>query len=207
MASPLLSSKSMILADTSVLINLDASRFAIEIVQAFPIPVALARSVLSELEEGRDRGRKGSASILQMVEAGKIAVLGMGEIAEKVFEELVIGDSISTLDDGEAETIAIALEKDGAALIDEKKATKICREKYPKLTVICSLDLFMHPEVMEVLGPKRLAEGIENALRDGRMNAPDHCLDWVLSTIGQSKASTFKSLPRRVRLPKNGEQA
>jgi predicted nucleic acid-binding protein len=189
-----------------VLINLDASKHAVEIVQALPYPLAMAKSVLSELEEGRRKGRAGLASVLEMTEKGLIKTLEMGEMSERIFEELVIGDSASTLDDGEAETIAIAIEQEGMALIDERKATRVCSERFPELPVICTLDCFNHPDVQRTLGQTKLAEALEHALREGRMRTPVPYLKWVLGVIGNETATLLYSLPKSVRLPKNKRQ-
>lgn len=196
--------RSIIVADTSVLINLDASRHALEIVKALPIPLAMAKSVLGELEDGKAKGKKGLDSIMDLAAKGLIKTLTKGDIAKKIFEGLVIGDSASTLDDGEAETIAIAIEQGAMALIDERKANRICSERFPDLPVVCTLDILSHSEVCKALGRPILVEAVESALRDGRMNTPEAYLDWVLDLIGKEKALSLRSLPRKVRVSSKG---
>jgi predicted nucleic acid-binding protein len=191
---------SLILADTSTLINLDASGYAAEIIQAIPNKIALAKHVRAELEEGRAKGKMIRASILKIVESGEIETLEMGEAAAKIFEELVVGEAVSTLDDGEAATIALAAEHKGTALIDERKATRICGERYPALPVACTLDLFAHPEPHKLLGQAKMVEALENALRIGRMNVPQRYIGWVLNVVGVEKATTLNSLPKSARI-------
>ena len=65
----------------------------------------------------------------------------LDDLTESHFEDLVIGQGAATLDDGEAATIAYGVEKGAITLIDERKATRICGERYPRLIVGNSLDL------------------------------------------------------------------
>ena len=54
------------------------------------------------------------------------------------------GHGIETLDDGEAATIALAIEINGMPLIDERKANNICKDNFPTLEIGCSVDIFAH---------------------------------------------------------------
>jgi predicted nucleic acid-binding protein len=59
----------------------------------------------------------------------------------------VVGPAQTTLDDGEAATIAHAVALNGVALIDERKANRICTERFPELRIASTVDILVHPSV------------------------------------------------------------
>lgn len=90
--------------------------------------------------------------------------------------------------------------QDGAvAIIDERKANRICSERFPALGVISTVDLFAQPAVLEALGRDKLAQAILNALQLARMRVLAHRVDWVVQLIGLRQAALCPSLPRAVR--------
>jgi predicted nucleic acid-binding protein len=189
----------LLVADTSTVINLNASGSAAEILHALPYKIAIVDVVQQELDVGRERGRRDAQLTSFLVAANHLEVASLGESGWTHFEQLVTGAAAETLDDGEAATIAYALELSGAAVIDENKATKICARRYPSLLVASSLDLFGHPMVCDVLGPKRLAEAVFLALREARMRVLPRHHKWVLDLIGLERAALCPSLPRFLR--------
>ena len=195
----LIDSKAILVADASVAINLIASGFAREILQSIPNKVVLTEIVFREILGGAKKGRDESSTIIELVNEMKMEIIKLTPQAEERFEDLVVGDAASTLDDGEASTIAHAVENLGIAIIDEKKAYKICGEKYPYLRIGSSLDLFFHPSVQSALGKINLSISLENALRKARMRVLPHFIQNVVGLIGPDKAAEFKSLPRIAR--------
>jgi predicted nucleic acid-binding protein len=190
---------SQIIADASTIINLIATRNARAIVSALPNRVVVVDVVPRELETGRAHGREASDRLNELVTAGVVGIVELGDDAAPHFEELVIGAAAATLDDGEAATIAYALAHAGTALIDERKATRICAERFPQLRVACTVDVLIHPDVQRQLGPDMLAEAVFNALHGGRMGVLPHHLEWIVGLIGDERAALCQSLPRRVR--------
>jgi len=189
-----------VVADASAVINLIATGCAPTIISALPNQLVVADVIPAELESGRRRGRKDSDELSKLVAGGFVEIVHLGNAAVKYFEELVIGPAAATLDDGEAATIAYALENAGAVLIDERKATRMCAEHFPELCVVCTVDILIHPEVQSRLGTETLADAVFNALRDGRMRVFPHHLERVLKLIGHQRAALCQSLPRSARL-------
>jgi len=187
-----------LVVDTSTIINLIATGSVRAIVSALPNRMVVADVVLQELEAGRRRGRDACDRVKELVESGLLDVVELGEDAMPLFEGLVIGPAISTLDDGEAATIAYAVAHAGTALIDERKATRISTERYPELRIACTVDILMHQNVQRQLGPDLLSDAVFKALRDGRMGVTRQHLEWILALIGE-KAALCSSLPRRAR--------
>jgi predicted nucleic acid-binding protein len=190
----------LLIADASAVINLNASGSAREIITALPNRLVVVNVVPAELETGRDRGRRDAALLGELVAAGLIEVVTLGATADQHFEQLVVGPTAMTLDDGEAATIAYAVEQGGIAIIDERKANRICAERYPTLPVACTTDIFMHPDVMAAMPRERLAHGVVGALRLARMRVLPHHVEWVINLIGPEQAALCTSLPRAVRL-------
>ena len=184
----------VITADTSTVINLNATGFAREILTALPNVVVVTSNIPSELEDGRAKGRHDADLLAAHVASGLIQVVSLDVTANQYFEELVIGAAATTLDDGEAATIAYAVTQNAVAIIDERKATRICAERFPQLRVGNTIDLLCHPAVKRLLGHKQV-DAVFGALLCGRMRVFPHQLDWVVRLIGTDRAAQCVSLP------------
>lgn len=189
----------ILVVDASAAISITASAHALQIVSAIPNHLIVPDIVVSELESGSQKGYANAEQLRDLIKDGKLDAVTMGEVASGHFESLVIGPARDTLDDGEAATIACALESGGVPLIDERKARRICDERYSDLPYGYTVDLFAHPNVGEALGDANLAQAVLNALTEARMRVLPHHLDWVVSLIGPENAAQCNSLPRTVR--------
>lgn len=189
-----------LVADASTIINLIATGCARDIFSALPNHVVVVDVVPGELEAGRQRGREACDRLKELVAAAVIDIVELNDDATLHFEELVIGPAATTLDDGEAATIAYALAHAGTPLIDERKATRICAERFPQLRLACTVDVLSHPEVQHQLGAQALADAVFNALDGGRMRVLPQHLEWIVELIGVERAALCQSLPRRVRV-------
>ena len=125
----------------------------------------------------------------------------LGDVGTSHFAGLVGGAAADTLDDGEAATIACAIERSTIALIDDRKAIRICAERFPHLAVGCTVDVLAQHHVQAALG-RRLADAVFNALDRGRMRVPERYEQWVVDLIGEERTALCHSLPRRVRQPR-----
>ena len=192
-------SSALLVGDTSTLINLIATESAPAILHALPNRIVVTDAVPGELEIGRRRGRLDADHFNGLVTAGFVEIVQLGDVAAGYFEELVVGPAVATLDDGEAATIAYAAEHGAIAVLDERKATRICGERFPALLVGCTVDILAHPEVGRRLGATALANAVFNALQEGRMHVLQVHLEWVVELIGQERAARCQSLPRLVR--------
>ncbi len=189
----------LLVADASAVINLNATGCASAIIGALPNRVAVVDVVPRELELGRRQGRQNSDLLKKLVVAGLVSIVKLDGVSARHFEDLVIGNAAMTLDDGEAASIAYAVEHGGIAVIDEKKANRICRERFPALHLSSTVEIFAQAEVERALGRERLAQALVNALQYARMNVLRDHVDWVVGVIGPEQAALCKSLPRSVR--------
>jgi predicted nucleic acid-binding protein len=188
-----------LVADASTIINLIATGTAPAILNALPHRLAVVDVVPTELETGRARGWTTIEGLRILLADKMLDVVALPEQADAHFEGLVVGAAAETLDDGEAATIAYALSFNAVALIDERKATRICAERFPHLALASTVDVFCHPEVQRQLGADALGIAVYNALREGRMSVLPGQVEWVVGIIGPERAALCGSLPRRVR--------
>ena len=103
--------------------------------------------ILRELKEGVKRGYEEGKEIQNLIDSGTVAVTGLGDTGKSIYASLVAGDTVQTLDDGEASVIACAVEIKGVAVIDERKAKRVCRERFPQTSTMMTIDLLLDEAV------------------------------------------------------------
>ncbi len=190
---------SPLVIDASVVINLNATGYAAEILKAIPNQIAVTDMVTNELEAGRAKGRTDAERLADLVGSSHIERVALSPAAEGDFLDLVVGRGITTLDDGEAATIAWAVCHNGIPIIDDKKAVAICRQRYPGVKLGSTVDVLAQQTVLKQLGKAQVAEALYLALTVARMRVPDERMAWVVSAIGRDRVSSCLSLPERVR--------
>lgn len=190
-----------LVGDTSTVINLSSTGRAHEILSALPNRFLVVDVVSKELDRGRRRGRL-DANVLEGLVAEKLVeIVSLDAAAEAHFERLVVGPAVETLDDGEAATIAYAAQSGTIAVIDERKATRLSAELFPKLRINSTVDLLSHADVRRSLGGSSLADAVFCALRKGRMRVLPQHVKWVVELIGPARAAECPSLPKHARHP------
>jgi predicted nucleic acid-binding protein len=200
----LIDTAALVVGDASAVINLNATGCAREIVRALPSRLVVVDVVLAELDEGRRRGRQDAGLLNELVTTGLVEIVKLSDLAAQHFEELVVGPAATTLDDGEAATIAYAMEQRGIAVLDERKANRICAQRFPELLLGCTVDLLAHLEVQGSLGKETLADAVFRALYYGRMRVFPQHIEWVIELIGTERAAACTSLPQSVRSHRHG---
>jgi predicted nucleic acid-binding protein len=200
MGSPTsLTDSRLVIADASIVINLNATGCARDIVQALPHKLAVVDVVQGELEDGRRNGRRDADLLNRLAADGLLEIVQLEETATAHFESLVIGSAITTLDDGEAATIAYAITAGAIAALDERKATGLCARRFPTLDICSTVDILARPEVLHKLGNQGLSDAVYRALLHGRMRVFPQHVEWVLGLIGPEQAAECTSLPKGVR--------
>lgn len=186
--------------DASVVINLNATGQAKEILAAVPNPVIVTNNVLSELQNGAKNGHNDGALLEALIVDGRVTATALPGQSVSTYEQLIEGPAALTLDDGEAATIAHSVHKNAVAVIDEKKGRILCATSFPTLTVASTIEIITHPGVALSLGKASQIEALFAALSKGRMRVPEEHVDMVVVLIGKERACKCTSLPRRVRL-------
>ncbi|MDE0082739.1 MAG: hypothetical protein OXT72_08845 [Gammaproteobacteria bacterium] len=188
-----------VVTDASVIINLNATASAAAIISAFPNPFFVTANVRRELSMGESRGHRCGERLEALISEGLLELAELEPGDDLVYRSLVEGGFEGTLDDGEAATIAYAVEHDGLALIDERKARRICDARFPDLPIASTVEVLLHPLVAKRLGESDQSEAIFLALRDARMQVPRQWLREVIKRIGANRAVECPSLPRAFR--------
>ena len=201
--SNLTDAQTLLIADASAVINLNASGCAEKVLEALARRVKVVDFVPGELEEGRQRQRQDVVLLEKLAASGHVEIVSLDETSDRYFEQLVVGPGRMTLDDGEAGTIAYALAGGGIPIIDEAKANRICAELFPDLRLACSVDIFANRAVGDALGNETLADAVFNALYHGRMRVFPQHLAWVVGLIGHERARQCASLPASARALKS----
>jgi predicted nucleic acid-binding protein len=160
--------------DTGVILSLNATGCAREILSLLHGPVILPRAVHQELGEGHHYRR-----LTEMMATRQAVITDLGPQGLLHFETLVIGPAATTLDDGEAATIACALEAGAIAVIDEPKAVGLCAERFPGLTTASTVDLLRQDIVLGSLGTDGVRRAVLSALKRARMRVPDRHREWA----------------------------
>jgi predicted nucleic acid-binding protein len=189
----------LLIADTSVVINLNATGRAEEILKALPHRVAVVDVVVDEINGGVRRGRLDAIKLAALIEADLVEVVKLGPQGLHRFENLVVGSAGETLDDGEAATIAYAEQAGARALIDERKARRLAGERHAAIPLGCTADLLACPEVERAVWIAGIAEAIYNALIGARMRVLEQHIDWVVKLIGDERVAACTSLPASAR--------
>ena len=179
--------------DTSVLINLYASKFYKRILGAIPNQVWVPRTVVDELERKPNIGEDDRQFIHYLHSQDRIHLIELADPAFKLYKRLSSG--ARSIDDGEAATIAIAATCGHLPVIDDLKGRRLAIEHLAEISPWWSLDLFLHPMVKAKFLKDKHIEAIYLALKDGRMRIDSNRCDEVVAIIGPERALKCPSLP------------
>lgn len=185
--------------DASVVVNLNATECAEQIIETISNPCVVTRNVLAELELGEACGYSDASQLKILVESELVRVVELSDAMRSVYLHLVSGTTADTLDDGEAATLAYAHGDGVWAAIDERKALRICSEQFPNLKTTSTVDMLAERTIEESLSRPMLAKAAYNALTNARMRVFAHQVDWIVDLLGSERAKHCSSLPRRYR--------
>ncbi len=179
--------------DTSVLINLHASRHGKEVLGVLPFRFIVPRIVFDELERTSSRSSGERDFLAAAHGSGLVERVEMIDEEYEIFTRLVV--EAPTLDDGEAATIAIACSRNFHPVVDERKGRARASSLMNGRAPVWSLNLVNHPMVFGELGASVAIDALYNSLRCGRMRiAPEH-VDQAIALIGFDKARHCTCLP------------
>ncbi|MER8589650.1 hypothetical protein NKH19_31435 [Mesorhizobium sp. M1338] len=189
---------SHLIADASVIINLNATGIASDIIRSLNVTLRASTVVRDELIHDRISGRNDAELAQELVLDGLLQFAEFDDESEGVFESLVSGSAAVTLDDGEAATLALAVSSRGLAIIDERKAVRIARDRFPALQLLTTADLLQSDRILLALGNERLAQAVLRSLKDARMAIAECHHDWIVDLLG-AQIGECRSLPAALR--------
>jgi predicted nucleic acid-binding protein len=188
-----------LVTDASAIININGTERALAIFSALRHPILVTEHAITELENGRSRGHTDADRLQLLLKKRIVLRTSLGDLGEKVYEALISGPVAETLDDGEAATIAAAIERNGIALIDERKACNLCSAKHPSLELVSTCAILLHQRISASIGVAEQAEAIFSALQSARMRVPPDFLKAVANILGPERTAKCLSLPKNLR--------
>lgn len=193
--SSLSSNERPLILDASVLINLIGSGYGERILAALCVPVSVSDYAADEILNG---GHDDAAVMRSLLDGALIRKEPMTPAAAALFADLVSGATQESLGDGEAATIAIANDTGAVAVIDEKQGWRIAL-RFADVQLATTVDILALPSVVISFEDGALAQAVNSALVNARMQVREHQLDWVVGCIGIEAASACRSLARLMR--------
>jgi len=188
-----------IVLDASVIINLLATKRPDEILTALGTRVVATEHVVREIAKGAGNGRGEAEVLRQLIDGRMVDVVDLEDKSLENFFALVSGETSGSLGDGEAATLVFSNENDYVAAIDEKKATRIARERFTSLKVATTIDILSCESVQKAMPADALSQGIFLALQIAKMQVWDHQFEWVTNKIGVDNARVCPTLRRHFR--------
>ncbi|AVP97400.1 hypothetical protein C7S18_09425 [Ahniella affigens] len=189
----------VVVMDTSVVINLNATGCAEAILKALPFRAVVVDLAAHELQNCHANARRDADMLAGLVRIGLVDIVSLKSEGLAMFESLVVGVAADTLDDGEAATVAYSAQESAVAVVDERKAIRLCSERFPNIRLVCTMDLIAHSEVQDQLGGHALADAVFGALIGARMRVMPQHISSVVDLIGFDRAIKCPSLPGKHR--------
>lgn len=158
--------------DTSIWINLLATGRLWEVVAALPYTCCAPEQVVSEVRRDPITQAVYEADRHPLRDRSELEITALDGAALDLFLSLVGNDVESSLGDGEAASIAIAAARGCAVALDERKARRVVRQRFPAMPMVMSIELLHLPSVISRLGQNGVSAAVADALRYGRMHIP-----------------------------------
>jgi predicted nucleic acid-binding protein len=182
-----------LILDTSVLINLHACSYGEQILAAIPNEILVSDVVVRELNHETSHTNGENQFIRGLISHAVVTEIHLNDQSYEVYENLICGPS--SLDDGEAATIAAAANLGFIPVIDERKGRARSKTLSGAKAAAWSLDLLLHRSVQTELGFSEYTKAIYLALHEGRMRIDEERCDAVVKLIGIERAIRCTSLP------------
>ena len=144
--------------DNSVLVNIFACTYGQVILRAIPNRIIVPEAVAGEF----NRKPEQTLFLNELSEEGVLEIVDLSEEESEIFRELTSVEP--SLDDGEAATIAISINRNFLPIIDERKGRKRATNLVTDLEAGLSLDLLRHPAAIAQLGSPNDVDALYRAL-------------------------------------------
>ncbi len=179
---------------TSVVINLNATMRAADILNALSIKVEVTETVLAELEQGEAHGHDDCSKLRSLLDQGIIDLVPLSRQEIAIFHDLSAGSAGQTLDDGESSTIARTAVSHAVAAIDDKKASKLFSHHFHNVSVVSTAEMLLHEKVRLQLGNTSLREAVYQAAKNARISVPHSLVSTIVNIVGKERAGNCPSL-------------
>jgi predicted nucleic acid-binding protein len=185
--------------DASVIINFLGSGMPEPILESLGAELYVAKQVFLEVVRDPSRRIAPQAWLRQIEARGLIEVIKPAGESLETYLELVSAPPPGRLDDGEAATLAVALQLGATPALDEKRARRVSQSRYPGLLLSSTAALFRHASESGRIAQDQISLALFNALSLARMQVQPEMAEWVVNCIGAEKAQQCLSLPSQLR--------
>lgn len=184
--------------DASVIINLLGSGVAERVLRVLPGSRVIVENTSREVIRHPLDPTNRADPVMPLLAAGLLEQVSMTADSLTTFMGLVGAElPDDALGDGESAAIAVAHHQQMVVALDDQKARRIARERFPHLRLVSSVRIFAFPEVAAELGSD-LAEAVHSALTNARMRVLTEDEAWVRMLLGD-RAEEVPSMRRRRR--------
>ena len=178
--------------DASVAINLLGTGRPADLLRILGQRVIIEETTYREVSKNPFNGNSGHDSLDDLISQDLLHLERLSPEGYDLFLELTGANPPDDLGDGEAATIAHSIIVSGIPLLDEKKGSRIVRER--GLVVMSTLDLFRSQQIVETMAQGEFADMIYAALKNARMRVPLDHRRWIVDMIGVERAALCASL-------------
>jgi len=184
----------LLAVDASVAINLLGTGRAADILRLIGRRFVIEDSARAEVQRNPSNGQPGSQSLGALSQSGLLTYVRLRDSAHASFLALTGAEPPDDLDDGEAATIALAVDTGAVALLDDRKAIRVAQQRHSGLVILQTLDLLSCDALVAAVTSAELADIVYAALQNARMRVPLPFRKWTVGIIGNERAAKCPSL-------------
>lgn len=156
--------------DASVVFNLLACGRPNDVLGAIGEVFIIEERTLAEIKRHPIEGMCHKEVLGRLIKSGFVRAHRMGHAEYDVYLGLVTGKPSDCLDDGESAAIAVAANSGHTIILDDGKARRIRRERFPSIVSISSLGLFLTAGARANWSTAEIREVVNAARENARMN-------------------------------------
>lgn len=188
--------RARLVLDASCAINLLGTGAAESVLGTVPSVVLIEKHPFREVRRHPIQGRDHTSELNSLQRKGLLEVVSLSEAGNRIFRESGETSLALELDDGEAATIAYAVSEGECSVpvIDERKATRLFKERWSGQPIIDTVTLFQMLVRHERLSLQVAEDAVHSALVHARMQVAPGMRLWVVDLIGLERASECPSL-------------
>ena len=158
--------------DTSPWINLLATEMIEPILDSLMVPCHAPEQVIAETRRHPITGETLEAVGHPLRKMPRVSIVALEKAELGLFLDIVGAPAVDALGDGEAACIAVAASRGLDLVMDDRKARRIARERFPQVRAWWTVDLLQARSVVTALGRQRADECFARAKSFGRMHVP-----------------------------------
>ena len=182
--------------DASCAINFLGTGVAELVIGALPSTVLIEKHAFMEVRRHPIEGRDHESELGSLQRKGLLKVVSLSEAGNRIMRDSGETSLDLELDDGEAATIAYSVSEglSTVPVIDERKATRLFKKRWPDLPIIDTVTLFQMLVQHKWLSLSEVRNAIYSALLHARMQVAPSLRPWVVGMIGEQRAAECPSL-------------